>query len=154
MALPIVTMMVPVLALGFIVHICYGCFLTWQNIRARGGYNRYEVASKAAADSWSAKNMLVLGIVILGNECRYSILLQPPPDLMTLSLCIMPKITASRTHNHRNTLSITICQIWSHHHTFVMRHTLPNIHLRHCLDSENEQYDENQPAHAFTLLII
>lgn len=28
--------------------------------------HRYEVASKAAADSWSAKNMLVLGIVILG----------------------------------------------------------------------------------------
>ena len=66
MALPIVTIMVPVLALGFLVHICYGCYLTWQNIRARGGYNRYEVASKAAADSWSAKNMLVLGIVILG----------------------------------------------------------------------------------------
>ena len=66
MALPIVTVMVPVLALGFIVHILYGCYLTWQNIRARGGYNRYEVASKAAADSWSAKNMLVLGIVILG----------------------------------------------------------------------------------------
>ena len=66
MALPIVTVMVPVLALGFLVHICYGCYLTWQNIRARGGYNRYEVASKAAADSWSAKNMLVLGIVILG----------------------------------------------------------------------------------------
>ena len=52
MALPIVTVMVPVLALGFIVHIAYGCYLTWQNIRARGGYNRYD--------------MLVLGIVILG----------------------------------------------------------------------------------------
>ena len=44
-----------------------GCdFMALPNIRARGGYNRYEVASKAAADSWSAKNMLVLGIVILG----------------------------------------------------------------------------------------
>lgn len=66
MSLPIVTIMVPVLALGFIVHIGYGIYLTWYNVKARGGYKRYEVASKAAADSWSAKNMFVLGMVILG----------------------------------------------------------------------------------------
>ena len=35
MALPIVTIMVPVLALGFILHIAYGCYLTWYNIKAR-----------------------------------------------------------------------------------------------------------------------
>ena len=66
MALPIVTIMVPVLALGFFVHIAYGCWLTWQNMKARGGVKRYEVASKAATDSWSARNMFVLGIIILG----------------------------------------------------------------------------------------
>ena len=51
MALPIVSIMVPVLALGFIVHIGYGIYLTWYNNKARGGFKRYEVASKAAADS-------------------------------------------------------------------------------------------------------
>ena len=66
MSLPIVTIMVPVLALGFLVHIAYGCYLTWCNLKARGGVKRYEVSSKAAADSWSARNMFVLGIVILG----------------------------------------------------------------------------------------
>ena len=66
MSTPVISIMVPVLALGFLVHIVYGCWLTWQNIRARGGVKRYEVPSKAAADSWSAKNMFVLGIVILG----------------------------------------------------------------------------------------
>ncbi|MCQ2141806.1 MAG: succinate dehydrogenase cytochrome b subunit [Bacteroidales bacterium] len=66
MSTPIISIMVPVLALGFVIHIVYGCWLTYQNIKARGGYKRYEVASKAAADSWSAKNMLVLGIIILG----------------------------------------------------------------------------------------
>ena len=66
MALPIVDIMVPVLALGFLVHIGYGCYLTWYNVKARGGYKRYEVASKAKTDSWSANNMFVLGIVILG----------------------------------------------------------------------------------------
>ena len=66
MSTPVISIMVPVLALGFLVHIFYGVWLTFQNIRARGGYKRYEVSSKAAADSWSAKNMLVLGLVIIG----------------------------------------------------------------------------------------
>ena len=66
MSTPVITIMVPILALGFLVHICYGIYLTWTNIKARGGVKRYEVPSKAAADSWSAQNMLVLGIVILG----------------------------------------------------------------------------------------
>ena len=66
MSLPIIKIMVPVLALGFLVHIAYGCWLTWGNVKSRGGWKRYEVASKAATDSWSAKNMFVLGIVVLG----------------------------------------------------------------------------------------
>ena len=66
MSTPVISIMVPVLALGFLVHIVYGCWLTFQNVRARGGFNRYEVSSRAAADSWSARNMFVLGIVILG----------------------------------------------------------------------------------------
>ena len=66
MSTPVISIMVPVLALGFLVHIVYGCWLTFQNVRARGGFKRYDVSSKAAADSWSARNMFVLGIVILG----------------------------------------------------------------------------------------
>lgn len=66
MSLPIVKLMVPILALGFLVHIIYGIYLTIYNFKARGGVKRYEVPSKAAADSWSATNMFVLGLVILG----------------------------------------------------------------------------------------
>src|SRR5574344_241837 len=66
MSLPIVTIMVPILAFGVLIHIIYGCILTFENLKARGGYNRYEVASKAKADSWASKNMLVLGIIIIG----------------------------------------------------------------------------------------
>ncbi|MCQ2177489.1 MAG: succinate dehydrogenase cytochrome b subunit [Bacteroidales bacterium] len=66
MALPVVTVMVPILALGFFVHILYGCWLTYRNIKARGGVNRYEVSNRGASDSWSARNMFVLGIVIIG----------------------------------------------------------------------------------------
>ena len=66
MALPIITVMVPVLAAGFIVHIIYAFILTAGNIQARGGYKRYAGGSKGKAESWASKNMLVLGIVVLG----------------------------------------------------------------------------------------
>ncbi len=69
MSTPIISIMVPVLALGFLIHIAYGCWLTAKNVSARGGMKRYEVKSRAAADSWSARNMFVLGIVILGFLC-------------------------------------------------------------------------------------
>ncbi len=69
MSTAFIDIMVPILALGFLIHIIYGCWLSWQNVKARGGWKRYEVASKANADSWSAKNMLVLGIIILGFIC-------------------------------------------------------------------------------------
>ena len=65
MALPIVTIMVPVLALGFIVHIAYAFILSYGNYKARGS-ERYAVANKTKTGSWAAKNMLVLGIVVLG----------------------------------------------------------------------------------------
>ena len=66
MSSPVIKIMVPILALGFVIHIGYGIWLSVQNFQRRGGVKRYEVASKAKNDSWSAKNMAILGILILG----------------------------------------------------------------------------------------
>ncbi len=63
MALPIVTVMVPVLALGFVVHIVYAFILYIQDYKARGK-ERYAVANKTKADL-ASKNMIVLGIFVL-----------------------------------------------------------------------------------------
>ena len=68
MSTPVITIMVPILALGFVIHIAYGIYLTVGNLKARGNV-RYAVPSKAAADSWAARNMVVLGIIILGLLC-------------------------------------------------------------------------------------
>ena len=65
MALPIVSIMVPILAAGFIIHIIYAFILTLGNLKARGGVKRYEVSNKAATDSWAAKNMIWLGLIVL-----------------------------------------------------------------------------------------
>jgi succinate dehydrogenase / fumarate reductase cytochrome b subunit len=69
MALPIVTIMTPILAAGFVFHIIYAFILEIGNMKARGGLKRYEVANKGAADSWAAKNMIWLGLIVLLGLC-------------------------------------------------------------------------------------
>ena len=65
MATPVIDIMVPVLALGFIVHIVYAGILTYGNRKARGPQS-YAVSHKGKAESWASKTMLVLGIIVLG----------------------------------------------------------------------------------------
>ncbi|MDR1678411.1 MAG: succinate dehydrogenase cytochrome b subunit [Prevotellaceae bacterium] len=65
MELPVVTIMVPILAAGFIVHIIYAAWLTWQNRKARGSV-AYASGKKSETTSWASKNMFVLGLVVLG----------------------------------------------------------------------------------------
>jgi len=64
MSLGIISIMVPVLAAGFLVHILYAFILTITNRQARGSV-RYAVSNKAATDSWSARNMFVLGLIVI-----------------------------------------------------------------------------------------
>ena len=65
MGSPVVVAMVPVLAFGFIIHIFYASYLTLTNMKARGK-ERYAVSNKGETDSWSSKNMYVLGVIVLG----------------------------------------------------------------------------------------
>jgi succinate dehydrogenase (or fumarate reductase) cytochrome b subunit, b558 family len=67
MGTPIVSFMVPILAFGFIVHIIYAIIINIQDLKSRGGlsFKRYAGGSKAKADSWSAQNMIVLGLLII-----------------------------------------------------------------------------------------
>ena len=65
MGTPLVSLMVPILALGFFIHILYAIIVTAGDLKARGGFVRYASGSKAKTDSWAARNMIVLGIVVL-----------------------------------------------------------------------------------------
>lgn len=65
MSLSIVSVMTPILAAGFILHIIYALYLSWKNFKARGK-QRYEVKNKIKTDNWAAKNMFILGVIILG----------------------------------------------------------------------------------------
>lgn len=59
----LIQLMVPVLALGFVVHIIMGVILTFQNRKSRP--IDYKINSKTKI-SWSSKNMLALGLIVLG----------------------------------------------------------------------------------------
>jgi succinate dehydrogenase / fumarate reductase, cytochrome b subunit len=54
-----------VLAAGFVIHIIYAFYLTYQNKLARGS-EAYAVTSSQPGVSWASKNMVALGGVILG----------------------------------------------------------------------------------------
>lgn len=54
-----------VLAIGFVVHIIYAIYLTFQNKRARGNIS-YAVTKKQKGVEWASQNMLVLGTIVLG----------------------------------------------------------------------------------------
>ncbi len=59
---PIVQIMQPILALGFLVHMIYAGILTIQNRKARPqGYNKFE---QGHSSSWASRNMFVLGALI------------------------------------------------------------------------------------------
>lgn len=58
---PIIKIMEPILAIGFIIHIFYGSYLEWTNNASRPV--KYTVSNKSYA-SWSSKNMFISGLVI------------------------------------------------------------------------------------------
>lgn len=60
---PIIKIMEPLLALGFIFHIVWASILTLHNMKARPV--NYAVSNKAEA-TWASKNMFVLGGIVFG----------------------------------------------------------------------------------------
>lgn len=61
---PLIKIIEPVLAIGFLIHIIWGILLTVQNRKARGN-DRYASGKKTAGVTWASQNMLVLGSTIL-----------------------------------------------------------------------------------------
>lgn len=62
---PLIKIIEPILALGFLIHIVYSLMLSYQNMKARGS-DRYASGNKTKGVEWSAQkqNMLILGIVM------------------------------------------------------------------------------------------
>ena len=61
---PLIKVMEPVLALGFIIHIIYAFVLSLHNMKARPV--KYASLSQGNSSTWASRNMIYLGIFILG----------------------------------------------------------------------------------------
>ncbi len=62
---PLIRVMVPVLALGFAIHIFYAFLLTLHNLKARPV--KYAVKRHQGSSSWASRNMLILGVVVVAG---------------------------------------------------------------------------------------
>jgi len=61
---PLIKIMEPMLALGFIIHIIWASTITLQNQKARGK-DRYASGNNTPDVSWASKNMYILGLTVL-----------------------------------------------------------------------------------------
>ena len=60
---PAVKIMEPILGLGFMIHIIWSFIISWGNYKARPvKYNKQDLSN---ASSWSSRNMLILGALVL-----------------------------------------------------------------------------------------
>jgi succinate dehydrogenase / fumarate reductase, cytochrome b subunit len=60
---PVIKIMEPLLAIGFVVHIIYASILTLQNQKARP--EKYSDRNAANSSSWQSRNMYILGATVL-----------------------------------------------------------------------------------------
>ncbi len=67
----LVKVMVPVLALGFVVHILFSIFVEFKNWTGRPRDMRYAVPCQTKATSWASKNMFVLGVIVVCFLCLH-----------------------------------------------------------------------------------
>ncbi|MEN6618098.1 MAG: succinate dehydrogenase cytochrome b subunit [Rikenellaceae bacterium] len=103
MGSPVVVVMVPVLAAGFIIHIFYAGFLTLTNLKARGS-ERYAISHTGKTDSWASKNMFVLGLIVLGFLVFHLTHFWAKMQLQDF--------TGGEAENVNNLMSITFRNIW------------------------------------------
>jgi len=62
---PIIKIMEPLLAVGFLLHIVFSVYLTIENRKARGN-SSYATINQKQSSTWASRNMFVLGGVIFG----------------------------------------------------------------------------------------
>jgi len=60
---PIIKIVEPVLAIGFILHIIYAAYLTLKNQKTRP--QNYSTQKMGNSSSWASRNMFILGALIL-----------------------------------------------------------------------------------------
>lgn len=59
---PLIKIMEPILALGFVIHIAWSLIITYQNMKARPV--NYAKTEQGINSAWASRNMLILGAML------------------------------------------------------------------------------------------
>ncbi|PVX52272.1 succinate dehydrogenase subunit C [Balneicella halophila] len=126
---PLIKVMEPVLAIGFIVHIVYATILTLQNQKATP--TKYNVTQKTKTFSWASKNMYILGFAVLAFLVLHIIQFYVKMKITDTA----PIVEATGGHDgyklvtdlftQHGTLSYVYCAV------YVLAGILLGLHIRH-----------------------
>ncbi len=123
---PIMKIMEPMLAVGFLVHIIYGAVLEIQNRIARGS-SKYAKFDQKKSSKWASRNMIWLGIAIFAF-----LGLHVANFFMKVKFGGVAEITIHGVHMHDTyTLVTDLFAIWWYDLIYVIGAIALGLHLYH-----------------------
>ncbi len=123
---PIMKVMEPMLAIGFLVHIIYGAMLEIQNMIARGG-SRYAKFDQSKSSKWASRNMIYLGIAIFAF-----LGLHIANFFIKIKMGDVGEVNIGGVHMHNTyTLVTSLFAIWWYDLIYVIGAIALGMHLYH-----------------------
>ncbi len=126
---PLIVLMQPVLAGGFLLHIIYASILTIQNQRARGPV-RYEVVNLSNSSTWASRNMYVLGGLVFVFLCLHMIHFLVPIKFGDEKAVSMIAYEGEQMKN-AYLLVTSLFEEWYYALLYVVGAVFLGLHLRH-----------------------
>ncbi len=123
---PIIRVIEPILALGFLIHIIYGIIVQLNNWKARGN-DSYDKVNQKDSSTWASRNMIYLGIFVLAflivHFINYYVVLRygNPP---------MTKVNGVEMHN-TFLLVTTLFTKWWYVLIYIIGFIALGMHLHH-----------------------
>ncbi len=120
---PLIRVVEPILALGFVLHIVYASVLTLKNQKARPV--RYAVVNQSESSKWASRNMFVLGGLVF-----VFIVLHLTNFYVKMKFGEMPKAAGTEIDD-AYTLVSNLFGIWWYSIIYVIGAILLGLHLHH-----------------------
>jgi succinate dehydrogenase / fumarate reductase cytochrome b subunit len=112
---PVIKIIEPVLAAGFVIHIIFGAILTLQNRKAKGKI-KYASGNKTKNILWASKNMFILGLMILSflilHLSHFWLKMKFTSDKLLEHITIDIAGVATRVENSYALINYTFSHLW------------------------------------------
>ncbi len=124
---PIIKVVEPILALGFLIHIIYGLIVQLNNWKARGN-NKYAVVNQKESSTWASRNMIWLGIFVFAflvvHIINFYVKIKFTGDLDETSI-------GGKNIHDTFTLVTSLFEIWWYDLIYIISFVALGLHLHH-----------------------